>query len=81
MVDRPTSAAAALYPHLPSAASGRERAPNKQSLSALMYPNQTPEAKAQAAWRAREKERTLRHLREAIAAADARLRREGRSSK
>jgi hypothetical protein len=73
----PRSAAAAFYPHLKSA-SEPERSPanNKQNLAAVMYPNQTAEAKAQAAWRAREKQRLLRHLREANAAADARMARE-----
>jgi hypothetical protein len=43
-----------------------------------MYPALSPEAKARDAWREREKQSLLRHLRETNRKIDERLAREGR---
>ena len=54
-----------------------ERSPHRD-LASLMFPSLTREAKQQDADRERRKAQLLKHLREANAAADARLARERR---
>jgi hypothetical protein len=83
---KPPSAAAALYPHLRQGTPNeveRRRAPN--SIGEAMWPSLSREAKAHDAaqarwdeWRKRERDSLLRHLRDANARIDERLRREGR---
>jgi hypothetical protein len=74
---RPT-AAEALFPHLPHQSDYAAKQQDKTTVAQAMYPALTQRAKARDDWRDRDRQSLLKALREANAAADARLAREGR---
>jgi hypothetical protein len=71
----PPSAAASIYPHLKSDEPPKQAQRAQQSLSAAMWPSLGPQPKPPTN---PHRESLLRHLREANAAIDARLAREGK---